>query len=236
MPKENNEVKTDEKLEIAEKTKEAAKTNLKENTEVKDTRSSNGAPFSQSEKEGIKIEDKKKTEVIEVKKEIKADTKTGGKSNKTEENPKETLKSKKTDVVEEVESKPKKQESQKGVIHIYSSGNNTILHVTDITGAETISRVSGGMITKADRLKSAPFQGMLAAQRVVKETIERGITEVDIRVRAPGGHKSLSVGKGSQAAIKAISRSDLKINIIEDSTPVIHGYMRKKGGRRGRRL
>ena len=88
------------------------------------------------------------------------------------------------------------------------------------------------MITKADRLKSASFQGMLAAQRVVKETLERGITDVDIRVRAPGGHKSSSVGKGSQSAIKAISRSDLKINIIEDSTPVIHGYMRKKGGRR----
>ncbi len=210
MPKENKEVKTDEKVEIAEKIKEKIEAkpeiDLKEDTKSKDV------------------------------KEEKVEKKTDKKEVKIEESLKKAQKSKKTEVIEEVESRPKKQENKKGVIHIYSSGNNTILHVTDITGAETISRVSGGMITKADRLKSAPFQGMLAAQRVVKETLEKGITEVDIRVRAPGGNKSPSVGKGSQSAIKAISRSDLKINIIEDSTPVIHGYMRKKGGRRGRRL
>ncbi len=198
MPKENKEMKADEKVEITDK------------TESKDI------------KKEEKTKDKKGTEA--------------NKEVKTEESPKKAQKSKKTEIAEENESKPKKQENKKGVIHIYSSGNNTILHVTDITGAETISKVSGGMVTKADRLKSAPFQGMLAAQRVVKETLEKGITEVDIRIRAPGGHKSPSVGKGSQSAIKAISRSGLKINIIEDSTPVIHGYMRKKGGRRGRRL
>jgi len=127
-------------------------------------------------------------------------------------------------------------ERTKGIVHIYSSDNNTIVHITDITGAETISRVSGGMVTKADRLKGAAFQGMLVAQKAVSEAKEKGITEVSIRIRAPGGHRQLSVGKGVQPAIKAISKSGLKVNIIEDVTPIIHGYMRRKGGRRGRRL
>ena len=38
-----------------------------------------------------------------------------------------------------------------GVAHIYASFNNTIIHITDLSGAETIARVSGGMIVKADR-------------------------------------------------------------------------------------
>ncbi|OYT43733.1 MAG: 30S ribosomal protein S11 [Candidatus Aenigmarchaeota archaeon ex4484_56] len=127
-------------------------------------------------------------------------------------------------------------EGMRGIVRIYSSKNNTIVHITDITGAETISRVSGGMITKQDRLKGAAFQGMLAAQKAAEEAKERGVTSVDILVRAPGGHKSMNVGKGAEPAIKAIVKSGLKVNVIEDVTPVIHGYMRRKGGRRGRRL
>jgi len=134
------------------------------------------------------------------------------------------------------EKKVEKPRGIKGVVHIYSSKNNTIVHITDITGAETIARVSGGMVTKADRLKGAAYQGMLVAQRAIEEAKEKGITEVDIRIRAPGGHKQLNLGKGSQPAIKAILKSGIKVNVIEDVTPIIHGYMRGKGGRRGRRL
>ena len=129
-----------------------------------------------------------------------------------------------------------KEKGMKGVVHIYSSKNNTIVHVTDITGAETISRVSGGMVTKADRLKGAAYQGMLVAQRAIEEAKAKGITEVDIRIRAPGGHRQLNLGKGAQPAIKAILKSGVNVNTIEDVTPIIHGYMRRKGGRRGRRL
>ncbi len=124
----------------------------------------------------------------------------------------------------------------KGIVHIYSSGNNTIIHITDITGSETIARVSGGMVTKADRLKGAPFQGILAGKKAAAEAKEKGINKIDIRIRAPGGNKQISVGKGVQSAIKAISKSGLKINIIEDVTPIVHGFVRRKGGRKGRRL
>ena len=47
-----------------------------------------------------------------------------------------------------------------GVVHIYSSYNNTIVHMTDLTGAETISFSSGGRHVKADRFESSPYAAM----------------------------------------------------------------------------
>lgn len=142
----------------------------------------------------------------------------------------------KEDKADKAETQEPAPAGKKGVVKIFSSGNNTIIHITDITGAETISRVSGGMVTKQDRLKGAPFQAMLAANRSIDEALAAGITTIDILVRAPGGHKELSVGKGAEQAIKAFSKSRLKIGFVEDVTPIIHGTMRRKGGRRGRRL
>ncbi len=160
------------------------------------------------------IEKKEQKEPVQTKEEVKKHEKT----------------------LKQSKSKFEKSTGSKGIVHIYSSKNNTIVHITDITGSETISRVSGGMVTKADRLKGAPFQGMLAAQKAAEEAKKKGIDEVDIRIRAPGGHKQINLGKGVQPAIKAISREGLKIDIIEEVTPIVHGYVRRKGGRRGRRL
>ncbi|QQG39820.1 MAG: 30S ribosomal protein S11 [Candidatus Aenigmatarchaeota archaeon] len=123
-----------------------------------------------------------------------------------------------------------------GVAHIYSSSNNTIIHITDITGAETISRCSGGMVTKNDRDKGQPFQAMLAAKRAIEEAKSKGITKLNIRIRAPGGHESSNPGKGAQPAIRAIARAGIRIGDIEDVTPIPHDRTKKKGGRRGRRM
>ncbi|MBI4017432.1 MAG: 30S ribosomal protein S11 [Candidatus Aenigmarchaeota archaeon] len=123
-----------------------------------------------------------------------------------------------------------------GVAHIFSSANNTIIHITDITGAETIARCTGGMVTKNDRDKGNAFQAMLAAKRAVEEAKSKGITKLNIRIRAPGGHLSKNPGKGAQPAIRAIARAGIRIGDIEDVTPVPHDTTRKKGGRRGRRL
>ena len=38
-----------------------------------------------------------------------------------------------------------------GVAHIFSSYNNTLVHITDISGAETIAFSSGGRHVTADR-------------------------------------------------------------------------------------
>ena len=130
-------------------------------------------------------------------------------------------------------------ESQKGkwgIAHIYSSSNNTIIHITDITGAETISRVSGGMVTKRDKDKGAPFPAMNAARRAASEAISKGLAGVHLKIRAPGGHKKKIPGQGAQPAIRALVRAGLKIGRIEDVTPIPHDSTRKPGGRRGRRV
>lgn len=123
-----------------------------------------------------------------------------------------------------------------GIAHIYSTTNNTIIHITDITGAETISKASGGMMTDKDREEGMPFPAMLAARKAAEDAIAKGITGVHIQVRAAGGTKSKSPGMGAQPAIRALARSGLRIGMIEDTTPILHGKMRAKGGRRGRRV
>ncbi len=123
-----------------------------------------------------------------------------------------------------------------GVAHIFSSFNNTIVHITDITGAETIARISGGMMTRQDRLKGSVYPGLQAGLKAAEIAKSKGITGVHINVRAPGGIKQLIPGQGAQAAIKGLARGGLKIGVIRDVTPIIHGYMRRPGGRRGRRL
>lgn len=123
-----------------------------------------------------------------------------------------------------------------GVVHIYSSFNNTIIHITDITGAETISRKSGGMVVKADRDESSPYAAMQAASRAAEEAKEKGVTRVNIRVKAPGGHGSRTPGQGAQPAIRALARAGLKIGKIEDVTPLPHDGTTRPGGRRGRRV
>ena len=122
------------------------------------------------------------------------------------------------------------------VVHIYSSYNNTIIHVTDISGAETISRTSGGMFVKADRLESSPYAAMRAAAAAASTAREKGITAIHIKVRAPGGSSARTPGPGAQAAIRALARAGFRIGRIEEVTPIPHNGTRRKGGRRGRRV
>ncbi|KAI9005931.1 ribosomal protein S14, S11 [Gaertneriomyces sp. JEL0708] len=123
-----------------------------------------------------------------------------------------------------------------GVAHIFASFNDTFVHVTDLTGRETIVRVTGGMKVKADRDESSPYAAMLAAQDVAVKCKEVGITAVHIKLRATGGNGTKTPGPGAQSALRALARSGLKIGRIEDVTPVPTDSTRRKGGRRGRRL
>lgn len=123
-----------------------------------------------------------------------------------------------------------------GIAHIYSTANNTIIHITDITGSETMSRSSAGMMTDKGREGGMPFPALQASRKAAEDAIAKGITGVHIKVRAAGGTKAKNPGAGAQPAIRALARAGLRIGMIEDVTPVIHGSMRKKGGRRGRRV
>lgn len=124
-----------------------------------------------------------------------------------------------------------------GIAHIFASYNDTIIHVTDLSGAETLAVASGGMVVKSDRMESSPTAAMMAAKRVAEAVLEKGIQGVHVKVRAPGGHNGpTNPGPGAQAAIRSLSRMGLRIGIIEDVTPIPHGGCRKKGGKRGRRV
>jgi small subunit ribosomal protein S11 len=123
-----------------------------------------------------------------------------------------------------------------GMAYIFSSANNTIIHITDITGNETVARFSAGMMTDKDREGGSPYPALLAAQRAAEVALEKGINAVNIKVRAPGGIRAKNPGAGAQPAIRALARVGLRIGRIEDVTPLGHGHMKSKGGRRGRRI
>ncbi|TVU01754.1 hypothetical protein EJB05_52748, partial [Eragrostis curvula] len=124
-----------------------------------------------------------------------------------------------------------------GVAHIFASFNDTFIHVTDLSGRETLVRITGGMKVKADRDESSPYAAMLASQDVAQRCkVELGITALHIKLRATGGNKTKTPGPGAQSALRALARSGMKIGRIEDVTPVPTDSTRRKGGRRGRRL
>ena len=124
-----------------------------------------------------------------------------------------------------------------GIAHIYASYNNTIIHITDITGTESIARVSGGMVVKSDRMESSPTAAMIAAKKAAQTAREKGINALNVKVKAPGGHNGPNnPGPGAQAAMRALSRMGIRIGTIQDITPIPHDRCRMKGGRRGRRV
>jgi small subunit ribosomal protein S11 len=123
-----------------------------------------------------------------------------------------------------------------GIAHIYASFNNIIITITDLTGAETITKCSGGMVVKSAKDESSPYAAMRAAERVADIAKEKGIINVHVKVRAPGGNRPTSPGPGAQAAIRGLARAGMKIGRIEDVTPIPHDGTKKPGGRRGRRV
>ena len=179
--------------------------------------------------ESEQVEEISKVEDTTEKTEIKAEEKTEIKAEeKTEIKAEEKT---------EIKSQPETKVQDKwGIAHIYSSYNNTIIHITDLTGGETISISSGGQHVNADRYESSPFAAMKAANVVVEGAKTKGFTGLHIRVRAVGGVGSRVPGPGAQAAIRALARGGFRIGKIDDVTPIPHDTTRKKGGKRGRRV
>ena len=121
------------------------------------------------------------------------------------------------------------------VCHILATWNDTFIHVTDLTGRETLARVTGGMKVKSDRDESSPYAAMQAAIDIVNRLKQLNITAVHIKMRARGGTGDKAPGPGAQSALRAIARNGIKIGRIEDVTPIPTDSTRK-GARKGRRL
>ena len=130
-------------------------------------------------------------------------------------------------------TKVKKEQNIEAVLNIYASFNNTIVHATDMSG-RTLAKVTGGMVTKHDRLKANPTIAMFIAKRIGENLKEKGVKSLYVRIRAKT--RNPAPGPGAHAIIKSLSREGFKVLNILDTTRIPRGGPKKKGGRRGRRV
>lgn len=143
--------------------------------------------------------------------------------------------------IEEVEGEPSEEahsnkstvsKESEAVINIYTSFNNTLVHVTDMSG-KTISKITGGMITKHDRLKANPTIAMFISKRITEEVKDLGIKSFYVRIRAKT--RNPAPGPGAHSIVKSLTRDGFRIINILDTTRSPRGGPKVKGGRRGRR-
>jgi len=113
-------------------------------------------------------------------------------------------------------------DSKWGIAHVHASFNNTIITITDQTGAETLAKSSGGTVVKQNRDEASPYAAMQMAEEVAEDVQNKGIDSVHVRVRGPGGNQQTNPGPGAQATIRALARAGLEIGRIEDVTPIPH--------------
>ncbi|MEK6825794.1 MAG: 30S ribosomal protein S11, partial [Nanoarchaeota archaeon] len=145
---------------------------------------------------------------------------------KSQEPKKEEVK----EMPESIEESEVKKDEKIGIAYIYSSSNNTQVHITDLAG-NTLSRISGGMMTKHSRLKADPTVAMFVAKKASERAKDLGINALYVRTRAKTGSPGL--GSGTHAAVKSLGKEGFRIISILDTTRVPRGGPKKKGGKRG---
>jgi len=129
-------------------------------------------------------------------------------------------------------AKPKKAAGKKkkakkveaaGIVHIRSSFNNTIITITDRSGAVLAWASPGTMGFKGSR-KSTPFAAQQAASNVAREVLEMGMRKVEAWIKGRGA--------GREAAIRSLRAAGLEVTSVKDCTPVPHNGVRLKKRRR----
>ncbi len=120
-----------------------------------------------------------------------------------------------------------------GIISIYGSFNNTIAQITDLAG-NTIARVSGGQVTKHNRLKANPTIGMFMAKKLKEMVKDYEIDSLYVRIKGQTG--STGPGPGGNAIVRTLAKEGFKVLSIAEITAIPRGGPKKKGGRRGRRV
>lgn len=120
-------------------------------------------------------------------------------------------------------SKRDKSNYVKGVVHIQSTFNNTIVTITNLVG-DTVSWASAGSAGFKGARKSTPFAAQTAAEKAALEAVSTGMKSVNILVKGQGS--------GRETAIRAIESAGFEINTIEDITSVPHNGCRPPKKRR----
>ena len=112
---------------------------------------------------------------------------------------------------------------EKGIVHIRSSFNNTIVTITDVKG-NAISWGSAGALGFKGSRKSTPYAAGQVAETAAKAAMEHGLKAVDVEVKGPGS--------GREAAIRSLQSAGLEISSIKDVTPIPHNGCRPPKRRR----
>ena len=110
-----------------------------------------------------------------------------------------------------------------GQAHIKSTFNNTIIAITDPTGA-VIAWASAGTVGFKGSRKSTPFAAQLAAEAAARRAMEHGMKKVDVFVKGPGS--------GRETAIRSLQATGLEVGSISDVTPMAHNGCRPPKRRR----
>ena len=110
-----------------------------------------------------------------------------------------------------------------GQAHIKSTFNNTIVSITDTTGA-VISWASSGEVGFKGSRKSTPYAAQMAAEQAAKRAQEHGMKKVDVFVKGPGS--------GRETAIRSLQAAGLEVGSIQDVTPMAHNGARPAKRRR----
>jgi small subunit ribosomal protein S11 len=111
----------------------------------------------------------------------------------------------------------------RGLAHIKATFNNTIITITDTNG-EVLCWSSAGAIGFKGTRKSTPFAAQRAAEQCANAAKKFGLSEVEVRVKGPGS--------GRESAISALQSSGIRIQSIEDVTPLPHNGCRPRKRRR----
>ncbi len=117
-----------------------------------------------------------------------------------------------------------KRSYTKGIAHIHSTFNNTIVTITDEAG-NAIAWSSAGAIGYKGSKKATPFAAQLAAEKCAKAAIDQGLKTVDVNVKGPG--------QGRESALRSLQAAGLTIQVITDTTPIPHNGCRPPKRPRG---
>ncbi len=112
----------------------------------------------------------------------------------------------------------------RGVAHIHSTFNNTIVTITD-EGGNVVAWSSAGALGYKGSRKSTPFAAQLAGEAAAKAAVENGMKSVEVAVKGPG--------PGREAAVRSLQTAGLEISVIHDKTPIPHNGCRPPKRPRG---
>jgi small subunit ribosomal protein S11 len=122
-----------------------------------------------------------------------------------------------------VRKKKEKRIIPRGVAHIQSTFNNTIVTITDVEG-NVVSWSSAGTQGFKGSRKSTPFAAQLAAEDAARKAMEQGMRSVDVLIKGPGA--------GREAALRSLQAAGFQITLIKDVTPIPHNGCRPPKRRR----